>query len=120
MPEFISNELKGLFSLSIKRYFRWILLKSNYFFLGQKCKRLLLGGPSLPAKRLHALHAYVNTAWPRGEESRFNASFNVTLDASQSACFSSLVLQRTQITWTVFFFFFFLYLSDIFASILEN
>ena len=27
----------------------------------QKCKRLLLGGPSLPAKRLHALHAYVNT-----------------------------------------------------------
>ena len=38
MPEFISNELIGLFSLSIKRYFRWNLLKSNYFFLVQKCK----------------------------------------------------------------------------------
>ena len=61
MPEFISNELKGLFSLSIKQYFRWNLLESNYFFLVQKCKRQLLGGPSLPAKRLHALHAYVNT-----------------------------------------------------------
>ena len=68
MPEFISNELKGLFSFSIKRYFRRILLKSNYFFLVQKCKRLLLGGPSLPAKRLHALHAYVNTQ--RGQEEK--------------------------------------------------
>ena len=34
----------------------------------QKCKRLLLGGPSLPAKRLHALHAYVNTQ--RGQEEK--------------------------------------------------
>ena len=35
MPEFISNELKGFSSLSIKRYFRWNLLKSNYFFLSK-------------------------------------------------------------------------------------
>ena len=119
MPEFISNELKGLFSLSIKRYFRRILLKSNYFFLVQKCKRLLLGGPSLPAKRLHALHAYVNTAWPRGEESCFNASFNVTLDAINHLSACTLVLfgaaadanNMNNI---------FLYLSNIFASILEN
>ena len=65
MPEFISNELRGLFSLSIKRYFHWNLLKSNYFFLVQKFKRQLLGGPSLPAKRLHA---YVNTL--RGQEEK--------------------------------------------------
>ena len=55
--------------------------KSNYFFLVQECKRQLFGGPSQPTKRLHALHAYVYTALPRGEESRFTASFYATLNA---------------------------------------
>ena len=59
---------KGLFSLSIKRCFRWNLLKRNYFFLVQKCKHQILGGPSLPTKRLHALHAYVYTL--RGQEEK--------------------------------------------------
>ena len=56
----------------------------------------------------------LRTAWPRGEESRFNASFNVTLDASQSAGFSSLVLQRTQMTWTIFMYIY-IYIYQIYS-----
>ena len=62
---------KNFFSLSIRRYFRWNLLIVIIFFL-------------LACVACLCLH----TAWPREEESRFNASFSVTLDAINdlSAC----------------------------------
>ena len=94
--------LFSLFSLSTKRCFRWNLLKRNYFFLVQKCKHQILGGPSLLTKRLHALHAYVYTL--RGQEEknlvllrRFMQRL-MRLTICQPAGLSSLVLQRTRIT----------------------
>ena len=51
----------------------------------------------------------LRTAWPGGKESRFNASFNVMLDASQ------LVLQRTQMTWTIFFIYIYIYIYQIYS-----
>ena len=66
---------KGFFSLSIRRYFRWNLLIVIIFFL-------------LACVACLCLH----TAWPREEESRFNASFNVTLDAIMDLSACRLVL----------------------------
>ena len=66
---------KGFFSLSIRRYFRWNLLIVIIFFL-------------LACVACLCLH----TAWPREEESRFNVSFNVTLDANNDLSACRLVL----------------------------
>ena len=66
---------KSFFSLSIRRYFRWNLLIVIIFFL-------------LACVACLCLH----TAWPREEESRFNVSFNVTLDAINDLSACRLVL----------------------------
>ena len=66
---------KSFFSLSIRRYFRWNLLIVIIFFL-------------LACVACLCLH----TAWPREEESRFNVSFNVTLDANNDLSACRLVL----------------------------
>ena len=62
----------------------------------------------------------LHTAWPRGEESRFTASFYATLDAINDLSACRLVLFSAAADANNMNNAFFLYLSDIFASIPEN
>ena len=105
---------RAFFALSIKRYFRRNLLKRNYFFLVQKMQKSITWWPILTHNTLACVACLcLHTAWPRGEESHFNASFNVTLDAINdlSACRPVLFgAAATRISWTIFFFIFIRYI----------
>ena len=61
----------------------------------------------------------LHSSWPRGEESRFTASFYATLDAITDLSACRLVLFSAAADANNMNNAFFLYLSDIFASIPE-